>query len=209
VQPHVIVLEATGGSQRAVVAALAAAGLPVAVVNPRQARDLAKATGQLATTEALDARAVAHCAEAVRPTPRPLPDAQTDALRALLARRRQLVAMRTAAQNRLGNAPPRLQTDIQAPITGLNTRLAALDDDLDTTLRASPGWREREELLRRVPGIGPVCTRTLLLDLPELGTLSRQQLAALVGVAPVNRDRGTLRGSRTSWGGRASVRATL
>jgi transposase len=209
VQPHLIVLEATGGDQRAVVAALAAAGLSVAVVNPRQARDCAKATGPLAKTDALDARALAHFAEAVRPTPRPLPDAQTDARRALLARRRQLVARRTAAQNRLGNAPPRLQTDIQAQITGLNTRLAALDDDLDTTLRTSPVWRAREDLLRSVPGMGPVCTRTLLLDLPELGTLSRQQLAALVGVAPLNRDRGTLRGSRTIWGGRASVRATL
>jgi transposase len=209
VQPHLIVLEATGGYQRAVVAALAAAGLSVAVVNPRQARDCAKATGPLAKTDALDARALAHFAAAVRPPPRPLPDAQTDARRALLARRRQLVARRTAAQNRLGNAPPRLQTDIQAQITGLNTRLAALDDDLDTTLRTSPVWRAREDLLRSVPGMGPVCTRTLLLDLPELGTLSRQQLAALVGVAPLNRDRGTLRGSRTIWGGRASVRATL
>ena len=209
VSPPLIVLEATGGSQRAVVAALAAAGLPVAVGNPRQARNFAKATGQLAKTDALDARALAHVAEAVRPTPRPLPDTQADALRALLARRRQLVAMRTAEQNRLGNAPPRLQTDIQAHITWLNTRLAALDDDLDTALRASPGWREREELLRSVPGIGPVCTRTLRLELPELGTLSRQRLAALVGVAPLNRDSGTLRGSRTIWGGRPQVRATL
>jgi transposase len=209
VQPTLIVLEATGGYQRAVVAALAAARLPVAVVNPRQARDFATAPGPLAKTDALDARALAHFAEAVRPTPRPLSDAQADELRALLARRRQLVAMRTAEQHRRGNAPPRLQTDIQAHITWLNTRLAALDDDLDTTRRASPAWREREELLRSVPGIGPVCTRTLLLDLPALGTLSRQRLAALVGVAPLNRDSGTLRGSRTIWGGRASVRATL
>jgi transposase len=209
VPPHVIVLEATGGYQRAVVAALAAAGLPVAGVNPRQARDFAEATGQLATTAALDARALAPCAEAVRPTPRPLPDAHADARRALLARRRPRVARRTAEQNRLGKAPPPLQTDSQAPITGLNTRLAALDDDLDPTRRASPVWREREESLRSVPGIGPVCTRTLRLDLPAWGTLSRQQLAALVGVAPLKRDRGTLRGSRTLWGGRASVRATL
>jgi transposase len=192
-----------------VVAALAAARLPVAVVNPRHARDFAKATGQLAKTAALDARALAHFAEAVRPTPRPLPDAQADELRALLARRRPLGAMRTAAQHRLGNAPPRLQTDIQAHLTWLNTRLAVLDDDLDTTLRTSPVWREREALLRSVPGIGPVCTRTLLLDLPELGTLSRQQLATLVGVAPWNRDSGTLRGSRTIWGGRAHVRTAL
>src|SRR5262245_23789463 len=161
VPPTLMVLEATGGYQRAVVAALALAGLPVAVVNPRQARDLAKATGQLAQTDALDARALAHFAEAVRPTPRPLPDAQANELRALLARRRQLIAMRTAEQNRLGHAPPRLQPDIQAPITWLNTRLAALDDDLDTTLRTRPIWREREALLRSVPGIGPVCTRPL------------------------------------------------
>jgi transposase len=209
VPPTLMVLEATGGDQRAVVAALVAAGLPVAVVNPRQARACAKATGQLAKTEALDARALAHFAEAVRPTPRPLADAQAHELRALLARRRQLVTMRTAEQNRLGSAPSRLQTDIQAHLTWLNERLALLDDDLDTTRRASPVWREREELLRSVPGIGPGCTRTLLLDLPEVGTLSRQRLAALVGVAPLNRDRGTRRGSRLIWGGRAHVRATL
>jgi transposase len=207
--PQLMVLEATGGYQRAVVPALATAGLPVVVVNPRQARDFAKATGQLAQTDALDARALAHFAEAIRPAPRPLPDTQTEELRALLARRRQLVGMRTAEQNRLGSAPRRLQADIQVHITWLNERLAALDDDLDTTLRASPVWREREELLRSVPGIGPVCARTLLLDLPELGTLSRQRLAALVGVAPLNRDSGTLRGTRTIWGGRAHVRTTL
>jgi transposase len=192
-----------------VVAALAAAGLPVAVVNPRQARDVADATGQLAKTDALDAWGLAHVAEAVRPTPPPLPAAQAEARRALLARRRPLVARRTAEQNRLGSAPPRLQTDIQAHITWRNTRLAALDDDLDTTLRTSPVWREREDLLRSVPSMGPVCTRTRRLDLPEWGMLSRQRLAALVGVAPVNRDRGTLRSSRTIWGGRAPVRATL
>jgi len=209
VQPTLMVFEATSGDQRAVVAALAATGLPVVVVNPRHARDVANATGPLAKTDALEARALAHVAEAVRPSLRPLPDAQADALRALLARRRPLVAMRTAAQNRLGNASPRLQADIQAHITWLNTRLTALDDDRDTTLRASPVWREREELLRSVPGIGPVWARTLRLDRPELGTLSRQRLAALVGVAPLNRDHGTLRGRRTIWGGRAPGRATL
>jgi transposase len=209
VQPTRMVLEATGGYPRAVVAALAAAGFPVAVVNPRQARDVANATGPWAQTDALEARAVAHVAEAVRPTPRPRPDAQAGERRALLARRRPLVAMRTAAQNRLGNAPPRLQTDIQAHLSWLDTRLAALDDDLDTTRRRSPRWREREELRRRVPGMGPVCTRPRRLDRPELGTRSRQRLAALVGVAPVHRDRGTLRGRRTIWGGRTPVRATL
>jgi transposase len=209
VPPMLIVLEATGGDHRAVVAALAAAALPLVVVNPRQVRDCAKATGQLAKTDKLDARAVAHFAEAVRPAPRPLPDAQTEELRALLARRRQLIAMRTAAQNRLENAPQRLRADIEAHIAWLTQRVTTLDDDLDTTLQASPVWRERETLYRSVPGIGPVCARTLVLDLPELGTLSRQRIAALVGVAPFNRDSGTLRGTRTTWGGRAPVRATL
>jgi transposase len=209
VAPTLIVLEATGGYQRAVVAALAAAGLPVVVANPRQTRDFAKATGQLAKTDTLDARALAHCADAVRPTPRPLPTAQTDDLRALLTRRRQLVAMRTAEVNRLSNAPGRLRADLEAHIAWLEHRLVALDDELDTTLRASPLWRERETLYRSVPGIGPVCARTLLLDLPELGTLSRQRIAALVGVAPFHCDSGTMRGRRTIWGGRAHVRATL
>jgi len=209
IAPPLMVLAATGSYQRAAVAALSVAGLPVAVVHPRQARDVAQATGPLAKTDALDARALAHVAEAVRPPPRPLPDAQTAALRALLARRRPLVAMRTAEPHRLGNAPPRRQTDIQAHLTGLHPRLAALDDDLATTRRTSPVGRAREELLRRVPGMGPVWTRTRRLDLPEWGTLSRQQLAALVGVAPVNRDRGPLRGSRTIWGGRACGRATV
>ena len=145
----------------------------------------------------------------MRPAPRPLPDAQTEELRALLARRRQLIAMRTAEQHRLGGVSPRLRADIQAHITWLNTRVATLDDALDTALRASPIWREHEALLRSVLGIGPVCTRTLLLDLPELGTLDRQRIAALVGVAPFHRASGTLRGTRTTWGGRAHVRATL
>jgi transposase len=209
IAPQLIGLEATGGYQRAVVAALASAALPIVVVNPRQVRDFAKATGKLAKTDVLDARAVAHFAEAVRPTPRPVPDAQTEELRALLARRRQLIAMRTAEHNRLEHAPHRLRADIEAHIAWLEQRVAALDNDLDTTLRASPVWRERETLYRSVPGIGPVCARTLILDLPELGTLSRQRIAALVGVAPFNRDSGTLRGSRTTWGGRAHVRAVL
>jgi transposase len=207
--PTLIVLEATGGLQRPVVAALTVAALPVVVVNPRQARDFAKATGQLAKTDALDARGLAHFADAIRPEPRPVPDAQTEELRALLARRRQLIAMRTAEQNRLGSASRRLHADIEAHIAWLNARLAILDDDLDAALRASPVWREREDLLRSVPGIGPVCARTLVLDLPELGTLSRQHLAALVGLAPFHRDSGTLRGTRHIWGGRAQVRTAL
>jgi transposase len=164
--PQLIVLEATGGYQRAVAAARAAAALPVVMVNPRQARDVAQATGQGAKTDALDARALAHVAEAIRPTPRPVPDAQTEARRALLARRRQLITRRTAAYNRLGNAPRRVQADIEAQITWLDARLAELDDDRDTTRRASLVWREQEELRRSVPGSGPVCARTLGLDRP-------------------------------------------
>lgn len=207
--PTLIVLEATGGLERAATAALATAGLPVVVVNPRQARDFARATGQLAKTDALDARTLAHFADVIRPTPRPLPDTQTQELRALLGRRQQLVDMRTAEQNRLAGRRGCLQRDIEAHIAWLNERLATLDDDLETLLRATPLWRENDDLLQSAPGIGPVCARTLLLELPELGTLTRQQIAALVGVAPLNCDSGTRRGRRTIWGGRAHVRTVL
>jgi transposase len=208
VPPTLIVLEATGGYHRAVVAALAAAALPLVVVNPRQVRDFAKATGQL--PKRMPSMPVPWPTLARRCGPRcPLPDAQTEELRTLLARRRQLIAMRTAEQNRLEHASPRLRADIVAHIAWLDQHVATLDDDLDTTLRASPVWRERETLYRSVPGVGPVCARTLVLDLPELGALSRQRIAALVGVAQFNRDSGTLRGTRTTWGGRAHVRATL
>ena len=207
--PTLIVLEATGGLERGATAALATAGLPVVVVNPRQARDFARATGQLAKTDALDARGLAHFADVIRPTPRPLPDAQTQELRALLGRRQQLIGMRTAEQNRLAGTSGRLTQDIEAHIAWLNARIATLDDDLETLLRASPLWRENDDLLQSVAGIGPVCARTFLLELPELGTLTRQQIAALVGVAPLNCDSGTLRGRRTIWGGRAHVRTVL
>jgi transposase len=207
--PTLIVLEATGGLERIATAALATAGLPVVIVNPRQARDFARATGQLAKTDALDARALAHFADVIRPTPRPLPDTQTQELRALLSRRQQLIGMRTAEQNRLVGTSERLTQDIEAHIAWLNARIATLDADLETLLRASPLWRENDDLLQRAPGIGPVCARTLLLELPELGTLNRQQIAALVGVAPLNCDSGTLRGRRTIWGGRAHVRTVL
>jgi transposase len=207
--PTLMVLEATGGLERPATAALATAGLPVVVVNPRQARDFARATGQLAKTDALDARALAPFADVIRPTPRPLPDAQTQELRALLGRRQQLIVMRTAEQNRLAGVHERLRQDIEAHITWLNARLAPRDDDLETVLRASPLWRDNDDLLQSAKGIGPVCARTLLLELPELGTLTRQQIAALVGVAPLNCDSGTLRGRRTLWGGRAHVRTVL
>ena len=207
--PILIGLEATGGLERAVTSAVATAGLPVVVVNPRQVRDVARATGQLATTDALDARALAHFADAIRPTPRPLPDAQTQELRALLGRRQQLIGMRTAEQHRLAGTSGRLAQDIEAHIAWLNARIATLDHDLETMLRASPLWRENDDLLQSVPGIGPGCARTFLLELPELGTLTRQHIAALVGVAPLNCDSGTLRGRRTMWGGRAHVRTVL
>jgi transposase len=207
--PTLIVLEATGGLERVATAALATAGLPVVIVNPRQARDFARATGQLAKTDALDARALAHFADVIRPTPRPLPDAQTQAMRALLGRRQPLIGMRTAEQNRLAGTSERLTQDIEAHIAWLNARLATLDADLETMLRASPLWRENDDLLQSVPGIGPVCARTLLLELPELGTLTRQQIAALVGVAPLNCDSGTLRGRRTIWGGRACAHRVI
>ena len=207
--PTLMVLEATGGLERAVTSALATAGLPVVVVNPRQVRDCARATGPLATTEALDARALAHCADVIRPTPRPLPDAQTQELRALLGRRQPLIVMRTAAQNRLAGTSTRLTKDIEAHMTWLNAGIATLDDDLAALLRASPLWRDNDDLLQRAPGIGPVCARTFLLALPALGPRTRQQIAAVVGVAPLNGDSGTLRGRRTMWGGRAHVRTVL
>jgi transposase len=207
--PPLIVLEATGGLERAATAALATAGLPGVVVNPRQARDCACATGQLAKTDALDARALAHFADVIRPTPRPLPDAQRQELRALFGRRQQLVGIRTAEQNRLAGTSGRLQTAMEVHITWLNERLATLDADMETRLRASPLWREHDDRLQSAPGIGPVCAPTLVLELPALGTLTRQQIAALVGVAPLNCDSGTLRGRRMLWGGRAPVRTVL
>jgi transposase len=172
-------------------------------------RDFARATGRLAKTDRLDAQILAQFAEAVRPACRPLPDASTQQLAALLTRRRQLVAMLTAEKNRRGSAPRGMRSQIQTHIDWLEQHVAQLDRDLTTAVQASPIWREHDELLRSVPGIGPVITRTLLAELPELGTLTRKQIAALVGVAPLNRDSGTFRGKRTIWGGRATVRAAL
>ena len=209
ISPTLVVLEATGSLELPVVAALAAAGVPSVVVNPRQVRDFARATGQLAKTDGLDAQILARFGEAVRPTPRALPDSQTQALVALVARRRQVVAMLTAKKNRLHIAPLPVRQDLQGHIAWLEHSLAKLDSDLGDTLRQSPLWREKDNLLRSVPGVGPVLSLTLLADLPELGSLDRRQIAALVGVAPLNRDSGTLRGRRTIWGGRARLRATL
>jgi transposase len=207
--PELVVLEASGGLQTALVAELGAARMPVVVVNPRQVRDFARASGQLAKTDALDARMLALFAERMRPEVRRLPDAQELELKALVARRRELVEMTTAERNRLGSAPKLLRKEITAHIRWLEGRLKERDRDLDRMLRSSPLWREREDLLRAVPGVGPVLCATLLADLPELGALSRREIAKLVGVAPLNRDSGSMRGRRTVWGGRAQVRATL
>lgn len=207
--PTLVVCEASGGYEGPLVSTLAAAALPVVVVNPRQVRDFAKALGRLAKTDRLDAGVLAHFAEAVRPAPRPLPDAATQLLGALVARRRQLGEMLTAEQNRLHGTPVPLRAEVQDHIADLKRRLARVGQDLDRHLRASPVWRAQEDLLRSVPCVGRVTTRTLLADLPELGTLDRKAIAALVGVAPHARDSGTLRGQRTCWGGRGPVRAVL
>jgi transposase len=207
--PALIVLEATGGLEGPVVGAVAAAGLPVVVVNPRQVRDFAKATGHLAKTDTLDAAVLAHFAAAVRPPVRPLPDAATQGLAALVTRRRQLVDMLTAERNRLSCAPKVLRPELQAHIRWLERRITGLDTDLDQAIRTSSLWRAQEDLLRSVPGVGPIVARTLLAQLPELGTLAPKPLAALVGVAPLNRDSGLCRGRRQVWGGRAAVRAVL
>ena len=207
--PQLVVLEATGGLERAAVAALALAGLPVAVLNPRQVRDFAKATGRLAKTDALDAAVLAHFADALRPAPRPLPDAQSQRLAALVERRRQLVGMLTAERNRAQQTLPAVRPHVQAHIAWLEQALHDLDRELDQTLQASPLWREREDLLRSVPGVGPIVSRTLLAHLPELGQGSGKRVATLVGLAPLNRDSGTWRGTRAIWGGRRQVRAVL
>jgi transposase len=207
--PALIVLEATGGLEAALVALLAEAALPVVVVNPRQVRDFAKALGRLAKTDAIDAAVLALFAERVRPALRPLPDADARALGALLARRRQLIEMLIAEQHRLARAEPGVQRDVREHITWLQKRVGRLDDDLHDAIKASPVWRVKEALYRTLPGIGPVTARTLLVELPELGTLNRKQIAALVGVAPLNRDSGHWRGRRQVWGGRAPVRTAL
>jgi transposase len=208
-RPACVVLEATGGLQAPLASALALAGIPVAVVNPRQVRDFARATGQLAKTDAIDAQILARFAEAVRPAPRPLPDEATQEFSALRTRRRQLIDMLVAEQHRMRTAPRPIQRQIQAHLTWLKQQLAMLDEDLTHRIQATPLWREQEDLLRSVPGIGPVVSRTLLGELPELGRLTHKQIAALVGVAPLNRDSGSLRGRRMIWGGRAVVRGVL
>lgn len=207
VQPTRIVMEATGGLERPLVRALVDAA--VIVVNPRQVRDFAKATGQWAKTDTLDAPVLARVGAVIRPPLRVIPDAQTQELAALLARRRQVLAMQGAEQNRLDRAPARVRKRIEVHLRWLRAELARLDADLDEMIQQSPVWREREDLLQSVPGIGPVMSRTVLAELLELGLLNRTQIAALVGVAPFNRDSGRLRGHRAIGGGRAPVRRAL
>ena len=209
-EPHMVVLEASGGLELPLVAALAVEELPVVVVNPRQVRDFARATGKLAKTDALDASVLAHFGETIKPPVRPLRDTETQALNSLATRRHQVMSMLVSEKHRLNTAiAVAVRSGIEAHIEWLQQELDDLDTDLRQTLRESPVWREKDNLLRSVPGVGEQISLTLLAHLPELGTLDRRQMAALVGVAPFNRDSGTLRGRRTVWGGRARVRAAL
>jgi transposase len=204
-----VVLEASGGYEIAVASELAAAELPLAVLNPRQVRDFARATGRLAKTDAIDAQVLAQFADLIRPPTRQVPDAQSRELMALVARRRQLVEMLTAESNRRGQVPGCVSRAIAAHIRWLRKQLAEFDATLEEAIRRSPLWCEKARLLRTVPAVGSVTVTTLLAHLPELGTLGRRQIAALVGVAPFNRDSGKMRGTRSIWGGRAPVRAVL
>lgn len=207
--PALIVMEATGALELPIAAALAAANLPLAIVNPRQVRDFAKATGQLAKTDRLDAAVLAHFAEAIRPAAQTLPSAEQQHLSALLTRRRQILEFLVAERNRLATALPTIHERIHDHIAWLQTELDDLDVELQRCIEASPAWQATEDLLRSVPGIGPVTARTLVADLPELGQITPKRLAALVGLAPLNVDSGRFRGQRRIWGGRAQVRSTL
>jgi transposase len=210
VAPTLVVLEATGGYESLVAGAIAGREIAVAVVNPRQVRDFAKATGVLAKTDRIDARVLARFAEAVRPEPRPFPTAEAKELEDFLGRRRQIVDMLTMEKNRLSIASAeRMKKSLKKHIAWLEEALRRANDDIDTAVRNSPAWREQEDLLRSFKGIGPVTARTVVGELPELGRLNRKKIAALVGVAPFNRDSGTLQGTRTCWGGRANVRQVL
>lgn len=208
-QPALVVLEATGGYESRAAGVLAAAGLPVAVVNPRQVRHYARSVGQLAKTDRIDARILARFAATVRPEPRPLPDAEAVELAAVVTRRRQLVAMLIAEQNRLETAAPVTRKQIKTHIGWLRRQVAKIDEDINSSVRRSPLWRAKDDLLQSVPGIGDKTSKTLLALLPELGTLNKKEIAALVGVAPLNQDSGTFRGRRRIWGGRAEVRTAL
>jgi len=208
--PALVVLEATGGFELTVAAALAGAGLPLAVVNPRQIRDFARATGRLAKTDALDAEIIARFAERIRPEPRPIAEPEAQALAELVARRRQLIEMIGMESNRRRQARiAKVRRTLDATLKTLEAQLAELDHEIDDMVRGSPAWRAADDLLTSVPGIGNVTAHTLIADLPELGTLDRRRIAALVGIAPINRDSGSMRGRRTIAGGRTAVRNAL
>lgn len=209
IEPELVVLEATGGFEFPAAAALAAAEVPVVIANPRQARDFAKSTGQLAKTDTIDARGLALFAARVKPQVRELPSEEARALSAIVARRRQIIEMITAEKNRLGFALKPVQKGIEKHIRWLERQLSEVDSDLDSMIRKSPLWAAKRDLLQSVPGVGPNLSRTLLAELPELGLLSHKQIASLVGVAPFSRDSGVFRGKRMIWGGRAPVRSAL
>lgn len=207
--PRIVVLEATGGLEMAAAGMLSVSGLAVAIINPRQSRDFAKAMGRLAKTDAIDARVLAEFALRVQPEPRSLADEQTQRLSALITRRRQVIEMIVAEKNRLSRAHLEVRKRVRAHINWLEHELDEIDEELKSEIKSSPLWREKENLLRSVPGVGPVLSTTLLAQLPELGQLNRKEIAALAGVAPLNRDSGRWRGHRTCWGGRANVRCAL
>lgn len=208
-QPGGIILEATGGLEMPLAAELQTKGLPVIIINPRQVHDFARATGALAKTDSIDARLLALFGLRIKPEVRPLPDKQAREMAGLLTRRRQLMEMLIAERNRLSRANEEIQLGIKNHIKWLKKALADINADLEHRIQNSPSWHEKNNLLKSVPGIGKVVSTTLLIELPELGQLNRRKIAALVGVAPLNRDSGTLRGKRTVWGGRATLRAAL
>lgn len=207
--PTLVIVEATGGYEMVMVAEVCAAGLPMAVVNPTRVRRFADSLGQLAKTDRIDAGVIAHFGSVVRPPIRTLHSQEEEYLRGLVERRRQIIVILTAEKNRLYTSPVRLRPDVQQHVDWLETKLKELEAEISDLIRHSPIWREKEAILRSVPGIGPITAVTLLADLPELGTLNRQKIAALVGVAPFNKDSGPKRGKRRIFGGRASVRRTL
>jgi len=208
-RPAVVVMEATGSYEMCVASVLSITGLPVAVVNPRQVRDFAKSTGKLAKTDTLDAHVLAHFAEAIRPEVRSLSDEQAQQLHALVVRRRQIIEMMVSEKNRAYVSHKSIQEQVRKHIEWLENELKELENDIGESIRESPVWREKDKLLQSVPGIGPITSGVLLASLPELGLLDRKKIAALVGVAPFNRDSGNMRGKRTVFGGRSHVRSML
>lgn len=207
--PHQIVFEATGGYEMAAVSMLAANQQPVVVVNPRQVRDFAKATGKLAKTDRIDAAIIAHFGAAVRPEVRPLKTPEAQIFDALNARRRQIVGMITMEKNRLIGVPKNIQKGIKEHITWLEARLESINKDISSSIRNTPIWKEKDEIFQSVKGVGPVMSSILITELPELGELNRKQIAALAGVAPLNRDSGKIKGKRVVWGGRGNLRSVL